>query len=125
MQIYTILCRLECPFGTNAGTGEEALSGAEVVGQFDFAAEVEIVHAYMPADIVPDLRLGEEYGLCAFAFGEIAVACAFVVEIRVDSMPLPPEISEAAETKPLDAEQVLHSPDCGQLEGEFAAVFLA
>ena len=50
-------CILEYPLGTKARTHEEALSGSEIVREFDLSTDIEVVNSEMLADVVPELWL--------------------------------------------------------------------
>ena len=64
----------------------------------------------MLADVVPELRLGDEDSLAAL--GEVLH--------KVDDI-FSPDIGEAAETEAGNAEDVLHSPNEGELQRNVAA----
>ena len=63
--------RKEHPFDTQAGSHGEVLvlkeiqaaapAAGEAVGQFYLAADVEVGAAEVLADVVPELRLGEDF----------------------------------------------------------------
>ena len=50
---------LEIPLHTKARIAHEAVVTGEIEGKLDLSADVEVVTAEVLADIVPELRLGE------------------------------------------------------------------
>lgn len=66
--------KLKDPLCSEAWTDPEALSGAKVVGKLDFSTDIEIVYAEMLADVVPELRFGDEYRMDILSAGPVAVA---------------------------------------------------
>lgn len=116
--VFLIAHNLEGPFYTSAGGYIEAFvleevsaaapATGEVVGQFYFATNHQMVAAKVLTDVVPNLGFGEDD-----EFGYVIGGCA-PVEV------LTPDIEEAAESKTFHAKEVLHAPDEGELDGDVA-----
>ena len=89
-------------------------AAGKVVGQFHFAANHQVVAAEVLTDVVPNLRLGEDDQLGV-------VPLHFAVDFSETPVDiLTPYIEEAAEGQPVHAEEVLHAPYEGELDGNVA-----
>ena len=108
--------RLEDPLRSEARTGVEAMVSCEVDRELDLGSDMEIVASEMTAEVVPQLGLGEEDELVLFEPGDILS--------EIDDI-LTPEITEAAETKAFNTEDILHSPDEGELQRNITGCTLA
>ena len=97
---------LEVPLHAQAGAALKSAGRAEVVGEFDLCTEAEVVATEVLANVIPELRLGDEHG---------ALLLARAVGLEVDSVILPPEVGETVELQALHAEEVVHSPNNGEL----------
>lgn len=53
----------EIPFHTQAWAAFESGGGAEILAQLDLCTHIEVVAAEVAADVIPQLRLGDEDGV--------------------------------------------------------------
>jgi hypothetical protein len=100
---------LENPLDSGAGTDPEAFGGTEIIGEFDLSADVQVIDAEMAAYVIPELRLGEKYGMGCLGSDDSGV-------VGKEHMVLPPEIRKTGETQPLGAEEILQAPDESELK---------
>ena len=106
----------EHPFESGAGTAAEASVCPEVAGELHLASETEVVAAEMASDIVPELGFGDEHAVRGL--GQY-----FAVAVAEQGVVLPPEVGEAGEGQPGEAEEVLYGPGRRELHGHAAAEF--
>lgn len=114
---------LEYPFCAEARTCIEAVVAGKVAGEFDFGADVEVRYTDVLADVVPELRLGDEDELALLEIGNQAFLAGYQL-CPVDDI-LAPDIGEAAEGQAGDSEEVFQTPYHRKLDGKFALGALA
>jgi len=110
---------LEDPLGADAGTSLEAVIAGEVPGEFDFRTDVQVVAAEELANVVPDLRFGDEDELAVCALLVTGVVGQEEALVEVEDI-FSPDIGKTAEAEAVYAEDVLHSPYEGELKGKAA-----
>ena len=111
-------CGLEYPFYTKARTALEAGTCTKVRRELNFSADIEIRAVEVLSEIVPELRLREEY-IAGLSSGSPVNLSGLHIDV-VNRVLLSPDISKAAETESLDSEDVLHSPNEGELHRDIA-----
>ena len=109
---------LEYPFCAEAGTCIEAVVAGEVTGELNLGADVEVRYTDVLADVVPELRLGDEDELALLEINRELFVVVFEL-CPVDDI-LAPDIGEAAEGQAGDSEEVFDTPYHCELNGEFA-----